>query len=515
MSDSDWQELQLLRSQYPTAAAENKRLQDLVEKLCRQLDESLKANEDLRKLLADLQVKLDTLVVQQKKRNRKDYGKKTERYNPRPAVSNAVDTARTRNNSRLAKIESLPIKDVPHGVPPDERTCDECGSEKIKIGEDITYQLDRIVSTMRRLRHLQEILACPKCKGKVSVAPKPEPPFPKCFASSGLIADVIVSRYADFTPAYRLERIYGRQGAPIPRSTLCDWILAASLTLEPLYDLMVKRVFLSRVIGTDDTEVKIQNRKTDKNIRKGKMTPYLGDKSHPYNIFDFSPNQTFARNKEMLGGFKGFVQCDAAGGFDTIFKDGNCIEVGCNAHGRRKIFDCLAVAPAKVEEVLKIYKDIYAVEARAKESAVPPDELLRMRQTESRPLFESLHAKLLEIKSTEVPKSPIALAINYILNHWHALTRFLEDPDLEIDNNRTERTVKDFVLFRKNALFVGSDAGGKAAAICMSITSSAKRNGVEPWAYLKDIFDRINTARTNDLEQFLPDIWLKSQSANS
>lgn len=517
MSDSDQQELQHLRDERLAAATDEiKRLHDLVEKLGRQLDESLKANEDLRKLLADLQTKLDTLVVQQKKRNRKDYGKKTERYNPRPALSNdKVDAVRTRNDSRLAKIKSLPIKDIPHVVTPDERTCDECGSEKIKIGEDITYQLDRIASTMRRLRHLQEILACPKCKGKVSVAPKPQPPFPKCFASSGLLSDVIVSRYADFTPAYRLERIYGRQGAPIPRSTLCDWILAASLTLKPLYDLMINRVFLSKVIGTDDTEVKIQKRKTDKNIAKGKMTPYMGDKNNPYNIFDFSPDQTFARNKKMFEGFKGFVQCDAAIGFDAIFENGNCIEVGCNAHARRKIFDCLVVAPAKAEEILKIYKDIYAVEARAIQSAVPPDELLAMRQTVSAPLFQDLQVKLLEIKTTEMPKSPITLAVNYILGHWDALTRYLNDPDLVIDNNRTERTVKDFVLYRKNAMFVGSNAGGQAAAICMSIISSAKRNGVEPWAYLKDIFDRINTARTSELEQFLPDIWLQSQSANS
>lgn len=521
MPASEREELLRLRSEQvlaTAAIAENKRLHELVDRLSKQLDESFKANEDLRKLLADLQVKLDALVVQQKKRNRRDYGNKTERYNPSPAISQPREQTtakRSGSNARTSKIENLPADDINHSVADDQRLCNDCGVQKVRIGEDVTYQLDRVVNTMKRLRHIQEILACPKCKSRVVVAPKPEPPFPKCFASSGLLADGVVSRYADFTPLYRLERIYSRQGAPIPRSTLCDWILSASLTLEPLYHLMLKRVFQSKVIGTDDTEVKIQDRKVDKNIRKGKITPYIGDGNNPYNIFDFSPNKSFQRNRDMLATFKGFVQCDASGGFDAFFKDGSCAEVGCNAHARRKIFECLIVAPEKAREIVQLYREIYAIEAQAKESGIPPDKLLKRRQLESKPLFGQLHAKLLEIQSTELPQSPLVKAGEYILRHWIALTRFLDDPDLAIDNNRTEQAIKDFVLFRKNALFVGSDAGGKAAAICMSLISSAKRNAVEPWSYLKDIFDRINSARTSELAQFLPDVWLKSQATNS
>jgi hypothetical protein len=276
---------------------------------------------------------------------------------------------------------------------------------------------------------------------------------------------------------------------------------------------MVKRVLQSKVVGTDDTEVKIQDRKIDKKIRKGKMTPYRGDKNNPYNVFVFSPNQTFTRNKEMFANFKGFVQCDAAPGFDAIFEDKSRKEVGCNAHSRRKYFEYLETFPESVGEVLKIYRQIYDVEERAKEK--PPGELLRLRQIIAKPLFESLKEKLLAIKKAQVPKSPLAKAADYTLDHWLALTRYLDDPDLNIDNNLTEQTIKDFVLYRKNALFVGSDAGGKAAAICMSIISSAKRNGIEPLSYLKDIFSRINAARTSDLHQFLPDVWLKSQALNS
>jgi len=488
MSDSNWQELQMLR-------AENKRLQALVE-------ESLKANEELRKLLTDLQAKLDVLVIQQKKRNRRDYGKKTERYNPRPAAcdekSNGTSSsARTRDNTRLAQIENLPVEDVEHSVSDEQRFCHDCQTDKVKIGEEITYQLERLVGTMKRLRHIQTVFACPKCKSKIAVVQKPEPPFPKSLAAPGLIAHVIVSKFADFSPLYRIERIYRREGAPIPRSTLCDWILAASLTLEPLYNLLKTRVFQSKVVRTDDTEVKIQDRKTEKNIRRGKMTPYLGDKNNPYTIFDFSPNQSFERNKKMFEGFKGFVQADAAPGLDAIFEDGDRIDVGCNAHGRRRFFECLAVAPTKAEEVLKIYRDIYEVEGNARENNLSPDQLLRLRQEQSKPLFERLKEKLLEMQPDVLPKSPLSDAIGYTLKHWIALTRHLDDPDLAIDNNLTEQTIKDFVLARKNFLFVGSNAGGKAAAICLSILASAKRHGREPWAYLKDIFTRINDTRTS------------------
>jgi len=520
MADSARQELQRLHSEHAAALAENKNLHTLIEQLTKQIEESTKANEELRKILLDLQAKLDTLVVQQKKRNRRDYGKKTERYNPRPAQAvEGSDTiaapVRIKDNDRIALMEKLPVKPVPHKVPDNERNCPDCGVERIFIGEDITYQLDRITSTIRRLRHVQEKLSCPNCKGNVVVAKKPEPPFPRCTTTAGMLSDVIISKWADYSTTYRLSRIYSRQGAPIPRSTLCDWILAASLTLEPLYDLLVKRVFQSKVIRTDDTEVKIQDRKTGKNIRKGKMTPYIGDKNNRYNIFDFSPNQSFDRNKAMLANFKGFVQCDAAIGFDAVFETGNCTEVGCNAHGRRKFFECLEISPEKSRQVLDIYNDIFEVDRRAKENGVPPEVLLEMRQTESKPLFELLRTKLLEIQITELPKSPFSKAINYILSHWIAMTRYLDDPDLAMDNNCTEQAVKEFVLCRKNALFVGSDAGGKAAAICLSILSSAKRNGVEPSSYLTDIFTRINAARTNELEQFLPDIWLKSQVPNS
>ena len=508
MSDSEYQELLRLREERAATLAENQQLKSLIEQLS-------KTNEELRELLKDLQAKLDVLIVQQKKRNRRDYGKKTEKYNPRPAVVEAHnDTTRKpgNNEARIEQIRGLPPEDVFHRVADEDRSCPDCQVEKIELGQDVSYQLERLAGTIKRLRHVQEILVCPKCRSKISVASKPEPPFPKATVASGLLSHVIVSKYADFSTLYRLERIYAREGAPIPRSTLADWILAASLTLEPLYNLLVAQVFNSKVVCTDDTEVKIQDRRINKNIRKGKMSVYVGDRHFPYSIFDFSPNQSFERNKAMFATFKGFVQADAAPGFDAIFEDGARIEVGCNAHARRKYFECQVVAEQKVKPVLDLYRDIYKIEEAAKRRGAPASELLHLRQTKSKPLFDSLQKTILKLQETELPKSPLSKAVNYSLEHWQALTRFLDDPDLEIDNNISERTVKDFVLCRKNALFVGSDAGGKAAAICLSLLVSAKRNGVEPWSYLKDIFTCINGVTTNQLQQFLPDVWLMSQN---
>jgi hypothetical protein len=213
----------------------------------------------------------------------------------------------------------------------------------------------------------------------------------------------------------------------------------------------------------------------------------------------------------MFEEYEGYVQADAATGFDALFTDGRRIEIGCNAHARRKFFEC-PNNNTKAQEILQIYHDIYVVEALAKEGNLPPDKLLQWRQETSKPLFEQLKNKHLAIRLSELPKSNIALASQYSLQHWDALTRYLDDPDFEIDNNHSERAIKDFVLARKNFLFLGSQSGGNAAAICLSILASAKRNAIEPWHCLEDVFSRINSVRTNQLDQFLPDIWLKSQS---
>jgi len=502
LSDSEYQELLRLRE-------ENKELK-------KQLQEIISANKDL-------QEKLDIIIAHMKKRNRKDFGQKSEKYNPRPALTVAPEIlaetiALPSEETGKKKIrrpkhiltQNVETKIVEHKVKPEDIPCSLCSTDRTCIGSEITYQLERYSQSLKQLQHVQEVLACPKCKNNVIVAEKPCPPIPKGTAGPGLLAHTIVSKYADFSPLYRLERIYKREGATIPRSTLSDWILASSFTLTPLVDLMKKKLLLSKVVKTDDSPVKVQDREHKKKMRKGKMSVYIGDNKHPYNIFDFSPDQSFERNRKFLENFKGFVQADAAKGFDALFQDGSKIEIGCNAHARRGPFDCLELYPKQVDALLNIYGKIYDVEEEAKNKTAA--EKLALRQTKAKPLFNELKEKLAEINKELTPNDPFAKAIAYTLRHWTALTRYLDDPDFDIDNNESERAIKDFVLGRKNYLFVGSDAGGTAAAVHLSLVVSSKRNNIDPLAYLTDVLTKINSLKTSQLEQLLPDNWAKAKA---
>jgi transposase len=497
---------------------ENARLQKSLDRMEKQLQEANDANKELRALMKDLQEKLDILIVQFKKRNRKDFGSKTERHNPRPALADELSpltakeksTPKPRNHIKHILSQNLPPEIVPHTVKPEDATCPHCIVDTVFVGTEVTHQLERLTQTLKHLQHEQEVRACPKCRKYIVTAEKPCSPIPGSYAGPGLLADVCVNKLADGLPNYRQEKRYKRESATIPRSTQSDWMLAASFTVEPLYDLVTRRLLLSRVIQTDDSELKVQDRKHKRKMRKGKMTVYRGDENHRFVAFDFSPDQTFARNVAFLEQFVGIVQADAAKGFDKLYEDGTKVEAGCNAHSRRKYYEALVIDPQSCNPILDIYHELYDIEAEIKTRS--PAEKLAERRARSKPLVGQLHALVLSLSEKLNPKHPVMRAVLYTLTHWQALTRFLEDPAINIDNNAAEREIKDFVIDRKNFLFAGSDAGGKSIAILLTLIASAKRNKIDPRAYLTDVFTRINSMKTSELEQLLPDRWTPNQN---
>lgn len=486
-----------------------------------QLQEALDGNKTLLVLLQDLQAKLDKLIFQTQKRNKKDFGQKNEHHNPSPAPvledvaladsedvpKEAVPKENANRNHKKHALEdkTLIVRPVPHKVAANKICCPTCSIDTVFVKNELSYQLERIAVSIEKLEHQQEVRACPKCKNYIVTAEKPCQPLPGARCGPRLLASVIVHKLSDGLPNYRQCKIFRREQATIPRSTQSDWILASSLTLEPLYEIYKREVFKSYVIKTDDTEIKIQDRLHRNRIRKGKMTPYVGDKQHPFTIFDSSPTKTFARNIHMLQSFEGFVQCDAASGFDEIFRDGTKTEVGCNTHSRRRYHEAQPLAPTDCAEILDIYSALYDVEKHIKGKTA--EEIFKTRQNKSKPLFEKLKTKLLTLKDSLNPTHPLMEAVNYSLNHWSALTRFVDDPRLEICNNEAERSIKEFVLCRKNFLFAGSDAGARAAAIHLSFIVSCNRNNIDPVAYLTDVLARINDLKTSELEQLLPDRW--------
>ncbi|HEY5236542.1 MAG TPA: IS66 family transposase [Rhabdochlamydiaceae bacterium] len=520
MSDKDYAELLALRKENKGL---RKQLQETIEsnkQIGQQLKDSLNGNKELSQQLKDLQGKLDILITQINKRNQRDYGPKTERHNPKPALSITDATAAkppekpvARNHEKHILTQQLPPEPVHHSVSSEELLCPTCIVETVVFDHEVTYQLEKLNQTLKLLEHRAEVRSCPKCKQYVVTAQKPIPPIPGSYAGPALLANIVTEKFDDALPLNRQQKKFAREKAIIPRSTQSDWVIETASTIAPLYALLKKDVLSSKCVKTDDSEIKIQDRKYKGKMRKGKMSVYLGDKYHKSTVFDFSPNKSFAKNKEFLKDFKGYVQADAANGFDALFQDDSKIELGCNAHARRRFFECLTVETETCNDILNIYGELYGIEKDIKNKT--SEERLLARQTKSQPLINTLHLKLVALKDTLNPTNPLMEAVSYALNHWLALARCLDDPDFDIDNNTSEQAIKSFVLMRKNSLFVGSDAGGMAAAVHLSFIASCKRNNINPVEYLTDVFTRINSMKTSELEQLLPHRWTEIQKSKS
>jgi transposase len=355
-----------------------------------------------------------------------------------------------------------------------------------------------------------------ECQGVPQPAPliiaatKPAGPIAKGMALPGLLAHLIVSKYEDHLPLYRLERIYERQGVFLPRSTLCDWLLASARLLRPLYDRLVYWALLSGVLHTDDTPVDLQDPKTHL-LSTARLWVYLGDAAHPYNVFDFTPNRKRDGPQLFLAGFQGYLQADAFSGYDCLYlpdpltSKARIIEVACNAHARRKFFEAQKTDAVRSIVALGYYRQLYELERQAKEFS--EEQRRQMRQDLAVPILKSFREWIDKAYQEVLPKSPMAEALGYARNNWSALVRYAETGFLDIDNNVAEREMKRIAIGRKNWLFLGSREGGKMAAVMMSFTSTCRRLGVEPWEYLQDVLIRLPTTPADQLDELLPDRW--------
>jgi transposase len=358
-------------------------------------------------------------------------------------------------------------------------------------------------------------------------AAKPAMPIDKGLPGPGLLAHVIVSKYFDHLPLHRQEPIFARQGVPISRSTLCDWMAASAALLRPLYDKMVSTVLKSAWLHTDDTTVK------NKGHAKGETALsrfwiYQGDRDHPYNVFDFTINRKRDGPQKFLADYRGYLHADAFSGYDALYlpsprgEASPIIEVACNAHARRKFYDARGSDLLRSHQALAYFGQLYELERAATRIELDDDARLQMRRDLSLVILEQFHAWLVQERQQVLPKSPMAEAIGYALNNWQALCRYTEAGFLSIDNNAAEREMKRIAIGRKNWLFVGSQRGGQTAAVLFSFTSTCHRLGVEPWAYLQDVLARLpallrrsDPERDEGLAELLPDHWQAARNQAS
>jgi len=421
--------------------------------------------------------------------------------------------AKRNGHGRKRLARDLPRKRVVHDIPEAQKVCPN-GHKRVQIGEDLSEQLDYIPASLYVIEHVRPVYACtaPDCDCGVRQAAKPAQPIEKGLAAPGLLAHVIVSKYCDHLPLHRMERIFMRHGVELSRKTLCGWVLQTAQVLKPLMDAMREAVLQSVVIHTDDTPVQVQDKEKNRRTRKAYLWPYVGDAGHPYTVYDYTPTRGREGPEAFLKNFTGtaeqprYLQCDAFPGYNGLFTpDRHLFEVACWAHARRKFYEAKTTEPLHAHQALAAIGTLYEIEREAK----PLDGAARLalRQEKARPRLETLRQWLIATKAAVLPKSPIGQATDYALSNWDALCRYTSDPRLAIDNNTAEQAVRAIALGRKNWLFLGSDNGGHAAATHFSLIASARRHGIEPFAYLRDILTRIPTHPNSQLHELLPDQW--------
>ncbi len=426
-------------------------------------------------------------------------------------------------HGRQKAAEDMPRQDIIHDLPEEQKPCPCCRQMRCVMGQDVSEQYDYVPATITVLRHIQLKYACKACDQKaqgaqITLAEKPLSPIEKGLAAPGLLAHVVVSKYCDHLPMYRMESILERGGITLSRSTLCDWAAQAAVVLKPLYERMRKHTLQSHVMHTDDTPVDALEPGSG-GKHTGRFWVYVGDPQHPYCLFDYTASRSRDGPVAFLGDWSGYLQADAFSGYDGIYlgkAGGKVVEVACWAHARRKFYDARNSDLQASTEALAHIRLLYDVEDQANEKQLDHSQRAQLRQTLAKPRLEVFRQWLLAIKKENgghvLPKSPMGEAITYVLNQWDALCVYSTDGRLAIDNNVAENTLRRVTIGRKNWLFVGSDNGGRTAAILYSLISTCKRHKIEPWAYLRDVLTRIPEWPAEKLDELLPDHWQAEQS---
>jgi transposase len=452
-------------------------------------------SEKLDRQIEQLELRLDELQASQAE-------------NIAPAQKTAASTPVVNAAAKPARRplpEHLPRETRKY--PPKQKACPDCGGELKHLGEDVSEILEYVPERFRVIRQVRPKLACACCE-RIVQAEAPSRPIERGVAGPGLLAHVLVSKYCDHLPLYRQSEIYAREGVELERSTLADWVGGTSALLAPLVEALRRHVMAAGKLHADDTPVPVLapgNGKT----KTGRLWTYVrddrpaGDATPSAVWFAYTPDRKGEHPKAHLSSFTGTLQADGYAGFDQVYETGRIQEAACWAHVRRKFYDLhVAHKSQTAAEAMERIGALYEIEKEIR--GRPPEERREIRAARARPLLESLKQWLEATLCKLSRKSDTALAVRYALGRWEALLRYCEDGHIEIDNNSAERALRTVALGRKNYLFAGSDAGGERAAALYSLIGTAKLNGINPEAYLRNVLTRIVDHPINSVDKLLP-----------
>ena len=412
--------------------------------------------------------------------------------------------SRTRSG-RQALPEHLERVEVRHE--PDSCTCSACQSNLIKIGEDISEQLDIEPARFFVIRHIRPQYACRQCE-TITAAPVAPAVIDGSLAAPGLLTWVAISKYLDHLPLYRLEQIAARQQVNLSRSTMSEWIGRIGFALQPLADRLAELLKQQQVLHADETPVKQLDPGAGKTKRAYLWTYRSNDldTGPPIVVFDYQSSRSGQHARDFLYGWQGSLMVDDYGGYKKLFAgDATCavIELGCWAHARRKFFDLqVSGAHPQAGKALRRIAKLYAVEEEARDM----DHAARAvhRQQNNAPILAEMHEWLIRLRVATADGSGLARAIDYSLNRWPSLIRYAQTGNLPIDNNPVENAIRPIALGKKNWLFAGSERAGKRAAAIQSLFATAKLNGIEPAAWLKDTLEKLPVWTMRRIDELLP-----------
>lgn len=507
---------------------------DTVAVLKNTIDTLRRECEQLRQQNAELAAKLNWFEEQFRLSQQRRFGASSERTHSEqqqlfneaevegspsteePTIETITYKRRKKRGRRETLLKDLPVETVEYRLPEEEQICQCCGGPLHEMSTEVRQELKIIPAQVKLVKHVRYVYACRRCEREeittpIVTAPMPAPVLPKSLASASAVAHVMTQKYVEGMPLYRQEEQLNRLGIDLSRQTLANWIIqAADRWLSPLYDRMHDHLLRQEILHADETTLQVLREPGRAAVTSSVFWLYrTGREGPPIVLFDYQRTRSGKHPRQFLSGFSGYLHVDGYAGYHAV---PDVTLVGCWAHARRKFDEALKALPASArsasaaaKEGLDFCNRLFAIERDLKDAAV--DERYAARLARSRPVLDEFRAWLNLQVSRALPKSALGQAIKYCLKQWDKLEAFLLDGRLEIDNNRSERSIKPFVIGRKNWLFANTPRGARASAIIYSIIETAKENKLNPFTYLTYLFEtlpNIDIKDPNVLDDLLP-----------
>ncbi len=433
---------------------------------------------------------------------------------PEPSEDVVIEAHTRKKRGRKPLPADLPRVEVIHDIPEEEKHC-ACGTERSCIGHETCEKLDYTPARLRVIRHIRLKYACKNCEGveddgpTVKIAPPVVQLIPKSIATEGLLAHVVVSKFADGLPLYRQQKIFARHGIDdLSRSTLAGWVIQASGKCLPILELIANEIRGGPLINIDESPFQVLKEPGRSNTTKSYMWVFCGGPDRKAVMYRYHPTRSGQVPLDFLGDYQGYVQSDAFAGYEQVGRKEGIVHVGCFVHVRRKFMDVVKTkkknrggkAPSRglADEAIDIIGNLYKIEKYAKQEQLSYTDVYELRQREAKPILDNFKLWLEANQPLTPPEGLLGKAIQYALNNWEKLIVYIEDGRLGPDNNVAENAIRPFVVGRKNWLFAGAPKGAEASATFFTLIEAAKANGHEPYAYLRHIFEKLPLAETDE-----------------